>query len=88
MLDSNYTVKIADFGLARYVHADDEVYRVQHNKRLPVKWLSIEALSHATFSTASDVYVIQQQFWLSIHRNPQTKVLYAIIDCVFLGIPK
>lgn len=54
LLDEHFTVKIADFGLSRYVHADD-IYVVQNNKRLPVKWLSIEALSDATFSSASDV---------------------------------
>lgn len=56
LLDSNYSVKIADFGLARYIH-DDDIYIVQHNKRLPVKWMSMEALSDATFSVSSDVWV-------------------------------
>lgn len=54
LLDSCCVVKIADFGLTRYLHADD-VYVVQNSKRLPVKWLSIEALADLTFSAASDV---------------------------------
>lgn len=54
LLDAGFTVKIADFGLARYLHSDD-VYIVQNSKRLPVKWLSVEALTDLAFSTASDV---------------------------------
>lgn len=56
LLDHNYTVKIADFGLAKYVHSDD-IYVVNKCKRLPVKWLSIEALADLVFSSASDVSV-------------------------------
>lgn len=54
LLDSDDTVKVGDFGLTRYLHADD-IYVVQKSKRLPVKWLSVEALADLTFSTASDV---------------------------------
>ena len=56
LLDHNYSVKIADFGLAKYVHSDD-IYVVNKCKRLPVKWLSVEALADLVFSTASDVLV-------------------------------
>jgi len=54
LLDEDFSVKIGDFGLARHLHTDD-VYIVQCNKRLPAKWLSIEALAQLRFSTASDV---------------------------------
>ncbi|KAF6020561.1 hypothetical protein EB796_021129 [Bugula neritina] len=55
LLDEDFSVKIGDFGLARHLHTDD-VYIVQCNKRLPAKWLSIEALAQLRFSTASDVW--------------------------------
>lgn len=62
LLDHALTVKIADFGLAKYVHADD-IYVVNKCKRLPIKWLSIEALRDRVFSTASDVLVSAERYY-------------------------
>ncbi|KAH7699527.1 Protein F09A5.2, partial [Aphelenchoides avenae] len=44
---------IADFGLTRY--SDDSLYTTKAG-RLPIKWMSPEALKRAEFSTASDVW--------------------------------
>ncbi len=58
-LDENYTVKVADFGLARDVY-DKEYYSV-HNKngvKLPVKWMALESLQTHKFTTKSDVVSI------------------------------
>lgn len=55
-LDESYTVKVADFGLARDVY-DKEYYSV-HNKsgvKLPVKWMALESLQTHKFTTKSDV---------------------------------
>ncbi|XP_060066044.1 uncharacterized protein LOC132546348 [Ylistrum balloti] len=49
------TVKIGDFGLARFVY-DDAVYINRKGGRLPLKWMSIEAICELTFSSASDVW--------------------------------
>ncbi|KAH7699313.1 Protein F09A5.2, partial [Aphelenchoides avenae] len=46
-------LKIADFGLTRY--SDDSLYTTKAG-RLPIKWMSPEALKRAEFSTASDVW--------------------------------
>uniref|UniRef100_I3KWR0 Hepatocyte growth factor receptor n=1 Tax=Oreochromis niloticus TaxID=8128 RepID=I3KWR0_ORENI len=45
MLDESYTVKVADFGMARDVF-DKEYYSVQDHRKakLPVKWMAIESL--------------------------------------------
>ncbi|KAL5008210.1 hypothetical protein ScPMuIL_013791 [Solemya velum] len=48
-------VKIGDFGLTRYVY-DDKIYVNQRGGKLPLKWMSIEAIAKLTFSTASDVW--------------------------------
>lgn len=59
-LDESYTVKVADFGLARDVY-DKEYYSV-HNKsgvKLPVKWMALESLQTHKFTTKSDVVKIQ-----------------------------
>jgi hypothetical protein len=47
-------VKVSDFGLTRYVY-DDKVYVNRKGGKLPLKWMSIEAIFDLTFSTASDV---------------------------------
>ena len=55
-LDETYTVKVADFGMARDVF-DKQYYSVQDHKKakLPVKWMAIESLQTQKFTTKSDV---------------------------------
>lgn len=45
-------VKIADFGLMR--HSD--LYKVERQKKLPVKWMAPEALKDSIYTTRSDVW--------------------------------
>ncbi|XP_029290542.1 hepatocyte growth factor receptor isoform X2 [Cottoperca gobio] len=64
MLDESYTVKVADFGLARDVY-DKEYYSV-HNKsgvKLPVKWMALESLQTHKFTTKSDVWSFGVLIW-------------------------
>ncbi|XP_066561244.1 hepatocyte growth factor receptor isoform X2 [Amia ocellicauda] len=64
MLDENYIVKVADFGLARDVY-DKEYYSV-HNKtgvKLPVKWMAVESLQTHKFTTKSDVWSFGVLLW-------------------------
>lgn len=63
-LDESYTVKVADFGLARDVY-DKEYYSV-HNKsgvKLPVKWMALESLQTHKFTAKSDVVPKQYQIY-------------------------
>lgn len=55
-LDESYTVKVADFGMARDV-LDKEYYSVQNHRKakLPVKWMAIESLQTQKFTSKSDV---------------------------------
>ncbi|CAN9499011.1 unnamed protein product [Ophioblennius macclurei] len=64
MLDESYTVKVADFGLARDIY-DKEYYSV-HNKsgvKLPVKWMGLESLQTHKFTTKSDVWSFGVLLW-------------------------
>lgn len=55
-LDESYTVKVADFGMARDVF-DKEYYSVQDHRKakLPVKWMATESLQTQKFTSKSDV---------------------------------
>lgn len=55
-LDESFTVKVADFGLARDI-LDKDYYSVQQQRhaRLPVKWMALESLQTYRFTTKSDV---------------------------------
>uniref|UniRef100_A0A1I7ZN98 Protein kinase domain-containing protein n=1 Tax=Steinernema glaseri TaxID=37863 RepID=A0A1I7ZN98_9BILA len=52
--DKNYA-KIGDFGLCRFVYAEGANY-VSQGGRLPIKWMSPEAIRDYEFTTKSDVY--------------------------------
>ncbi|CAF0751826.1 unnamed protein product [Adineta steineri] len=55
LLAENRVCKIADFGLARDL-TQTYYYRKQTDGRVPVKWMSPEALFDRKFSTKSDVW--------------------------------
>lgn len=54
LVSENLTMKIGDFGLTRYIY-NDKMYVNLKGGKLPIKWMSIEAIFDRTFSTASDV---------------------------------
>ena len=47
-------VKVGDFGLARFV-VDDE-YTASEGTKFPIKWAAPEVITHARFSSKSDVW--------------------------------
>ena len=46
--------KVADFGLTRHLY-EEKVYHAKNSRKLPLKWMSIEAIFDQTFTTQSDV---------------------------------
>ena len=63
LVDSNFVVKIADFGLSREVCAAD-YYRVGGtNACLPVRWMPPEALLYGKFTVKSDVWSFGVLMW-------------------------
>ena len=51
----NKLVKVADFGLARNTLGDDAYHRTGQHNKLPLKWMSPEAICDGVFTTKSDV---------------------------------
>ncbi|XP_067417375.1 macrophage-stimulating protein receptor [Emydura macquarii macquarii] len=70
MLDETFTVKVADFGLARDVF-DKEYYsiRQQRHPKLPVKWMALESLQLQKFTTKSDVWSFGVLLWELLTRG-------------------
>ncbi|XP_058856153.1 macrophage-stimulating protein receptor-like [Acipenser ruthenus] len=70
MLDESYSVKVADFGMARDVF-DKEYYSIQDHKKakLPVKWMAIESLQTQKFTTKSDVWSFGVLMWELLTRG-------------------
>ncbi|XP_061779596.1 macrophage-stimulating protein receptor-like [Nerophis lumbriciformis] len=70
MLDETFTVKVADFGMARDIY-DKEYYSIQDHKRakLPVKWMAIESLQTQKFTTKSDVWSYGVLVWELLTRG-------------------
>ncbi|PFX29124.1 Mast/stem cell growth factor receptor kita [Stylophora pistillata] len=47
-------VKVSDFGLMRQVYED--IYSIEKNKKLPVKWMAPESIFKGVFTIKSDVW--------------------------------
>ncbi|XP_062508442.1 tyrosine-protein kinase receptor torso-like [Corticium candelabrum] len=62
MLNSDMTVKIADFGMARYIN-EESYYRQQSDTPVPVKWMAPESLLRKVYSEKSDVWSFGVTSW-------------------------
>nr|XP_029541773.1 macrophage-stimulating protein receptor-like [Oncorhynchus nerka] len=69
-LDESYTVKVANFGMARDVF-DKEYYSIQDHRKakLPVKWMAIESLQTQKFTAKSDVWSFGVLMWEMLTRG-------------------
>lgn len=55
LIDAAFTAKITDFGLAQHV-GKDNTYQSKHNRSLPWKWYSPEAIEDEQYSHKLDVW--------------------------------
>ncbi|XP_065842852.1 uncharacterized protein [Oscarella lobularis] len=58
----NNLVKVSDFGLTRAVY-EDGAYSQKTTRRLPFRWMSIEAILHRLFTEKSDVWSFGVVLW-------------------------
>lgn len=64
LVGSENTVKVADFGLARYVL--DDQYTSSGGTKFPIKWAPPEVLNYTRFSSKSDVWAYGKRTNISI----------------------
>ena len=75
LIANNYTIRIADFGMAREI-LDTTAYYSQSGGNIPVRWTSPEALFHQKYSEKSDVWAFGMtmfEIW-SLGLNPWYKL--------------
>lgn len=58
LIDENKTLKVSDFGLSR-----TGIYVNTRNKKVPLRWLSIEAMRDNLYSSKSDVWALGIVLW-------------------------
>ncbi|XP_022914028.2 focal adhesion kinase 1 isoform X8 [Onthophagus taurus] len=62
LVSSHNCVKLADFGLSRWMGEDQSYYKASKGK-LPIKWMSPESINFRRFTTASDVWMFGVCMW-------------------------
>ena len=71
MLDDSFTVKVADFGLARSIYETGH-YCSGHSKPLPLKWMAPECLNDRVYDIKTDVWSMGVFIWemMSLCQEP------------------
>ncbi|XP_060575152.1 hepatocyte growth factor receptor-like [Ruditapes philippinarum] len=77
MLDSNFKVKVADFGLSRDVYETSYYSTQSKGTKLPVKWMAVESLAGGVFNEKTDVWSYGITLWELMTRGVRP---YAAVD--------
>ena len=62
LLDKDLTPKITDFGLSREM--ENNLYRVQTDAKIPIRWTAPETIQYQKFDTLSDVWNFGVLMWV------------------------
>ncbi|XP_075770424.1 cytoplasmic tyrosine-protein kinase BMX [Pelodiscus sinensis] len=80
LVDSDLTVKVSDFGMARYVL--DDLYISSLGSKFPVKWSAPEVFHYTKFSSKSDVWAFGILMWEVFTLGKQPYELYENIQVI------
>uniref|UniRef100_A0A8C8SNX9 Protein kinase domain-containing protein n=1 Tax=Pelusios castaneus TaxID=367368 RepID=A0A8C8SNX9_9SAUR len=80
LVDSDLTVKVSDFGMARYVL--DDLYVSSLGAKFPVKWSAPEVFHYTKFSSKSDVWAFGILMWEVFTLGKQPYELYDNIQVI------
>ena len=56
-------LKIADFGLARFILRGQTEWKMEHTGKLPARYMAPECFARKVFSAASDVWAFGVTMW-------------------------
>lgn len=76
-LDSNFKVKVADFGLSRDVYETSYYSTQSRGTKLPVIWMAVESLAGGVFNEKTDVWSYGITLWELMTRGVRP---YAAVD--------
>ncbi|THD24948.1 hypothetical protein D915_004230 [Fasciola hepatica] len=62
LVGERHLIKVADFGLARYMQRQD-TYTARNGAKFPIKWTAPEGLAYYVFSSKSDVWAFGVVLW-------------------------
>lgn len=51
LVGDHHTIKVADFGLARYMKLHEDTYTARNGAKFPIKWTAPEGLAYFRFSS-------------------------------------
>ena len=92
LVGHNNIIKVADFGLARYV-LDDE-YTASEGTKFPIRWAAPEVIDYSRFSSKSDVWAYGILCWevfswglLPYHKKSNQEIVEDVRDGRHLNQP-
>jgi len=80
-VDGNRVVKVADFGLARFIAEKDYYRPIDRQRALPIMWTALESMTDEIFTTKSDVVRIRAFFCIEHRPYRLNGILLGRITC-------